>query len=185
VINEIDRFASGTSHGTIELSLVHRCMPFVEGISAGSVRFGPWRGDPLRVKKRYDANRQARWLSTQRLKRPRCRGHVARSIEVVPDCGTVETPEHEAPAEEEPKGDGTMDDLRKRIVYHLPWTRDRKIEILKGPSFSFLSRTFILIGPREPVLPEAPLTRHEFYTLLSELAGQGFLDNLLDFGDDA
>jgi hypothetical protein len=43
------------------------------------------------------------------------------------------------------------------------------------------SRVFILHGTREPEFPDHPITKQEFYALLSELAAQGFMDNLLDF----
>ena len=82
-----------------------------------------------------------------------------------------------------------MEDSNRFFHYNLKWTPDRKIQIGKGSgSFSDLfkasgwsSRVFILHGPSEPDLPEQPITKQEFYRLLSDLAGRGYTDNLLDF----
>ena len=72
-----------------------------------------------------------------------------------------------------------MAESRKFHHFHLKWTADRKIQICEGPGW--LSRLFILNGAAEPNLPKQPLTKQEFYSLLSDLAAQGFMDNLLDF----
>jgi hypothetical protein len=77
------------------------------------------------------------------------------------------------------KGRARVDYPNKSFHYHLKWTPDRKIQIGKG-SGGF-STVFILHGPSEPNLPEQPITKQEFYALLSDLAGRGFMDNLLDF----
>jgi hypothetical protein len=34
-------------------------------------------------------------------------------------------------------------------------------------------------GPGDPDIPDRPLTRQEFYALLSDLAGKGYWDSLL------
>ncbi|MFL5339468.1 MAG: hypothetical protein ACJ8F7_04805 [Gemmataceae bacterium] len=72
-----------------------------------------------------------------------------------------------------------MAESHRFFHFHLKWTPDRKIRICKGPGW--LSRLFILSGAAEPDLPRRPLTKQEFYSLLSDLAAQGFMDNLLDF----
>lgn len=63
--------------------------------------------------------------------------------------------------------------------YHLKRTPDRRIQICEGSGW--LSPLFILAGPHKPDLPTDPITKQEFYALLSGLAAQGFLDNLVDF----
>jgi hypothetical protein len=36
-----------------------------------------------------------------------------------------------------------------------------------------------ITGPSEPEIPDRPMTRQEFYTLLADLAAKGYQDNLL------
>jgi hypothetical protein len=72
-----------------------------------------------------------------------------------------------------------MDDSRKFFHYHLKWTPERKIQVCKGSGW--FDRLFILCGTSEPKFPDHPITKQEFYGLLSDLAAQGFMDNLLDF----
>jgi hypothetical protein len=72
-----------------------------------------------------------------------------------------------------------MDNANTLFHYHLKWTPERKIQICKGSGL--LSHLLILSGPHEPNLPEQPITKQEFYALMSSLAAQGFMDNLLDF----
>jgi hypothetical protein len=72
-----------------------------------------------------------------------------------------------------------MSESRQFFHYHLKWTPDRKIQICKGPAW--FSRIFMLYGTTEPSLPEDPVTKQEFYAMLSDLAAKGFMDNLLDF----
>jgi hypothetical protein len=73
-----------------------------------------------------------------------------------------------------------MDDSRKFFHYHWRWTPDRKIQIYQGSGWSFNDHLFILCGTKEPKFPDHPVTKQEFYALLSDLAAQGFMDNLLD-----
>jgi hypothetical protein len=72
-----------------------------------------------------------------------------------------------------------MDDSRLYFHYHLKWTADRKIQVSKGSGW--FAKLFILYGPSEPEFPDHPISKQEFYVILSRLAGQGFMDNLLDF----
>ena len=72
-----------------------------------------------------------------------------------------------------------MADDRRVFQYHLKRTPDGKIEVREGSGW--VSRLLILVGPVKPAIPEYPLTKQEFYALLSELAGQGYQDNLIDF----
>jgi hypothetical protein len=82
-----------------------------------------------------------------------------------------------------------MENSNRFFHYRLKWTPDRQIQILKGSGGlsslfklgEWTYRLFILYGPSEPDLPEYPITKQEFYRLLSDLAGRGFMDNLLDF----
>ena len=72
-----------------------------------------------------------------------------------------------------------MADSRNWYHFHLKWTPDRKVQVCKGSGW--FDRLFILVGNSEPKFPEHPITKQEFYSLLSALAAQGFMDNLLDF----
>lgn len=72
-----------------------------------------------------------------------------------------------------------MADTRQWFHYHLKWTPERKIQVYKGSGW--FDHLFILVGPKEPEFPDRPITKQEFYALLSDLAAQGFMDNLLDF----
>jgi hypothetical protein len=72
-----------------------------------------------------------------------------------------------------------MDESRRFFHYNLKWTADRKFQVCKGSSW--FSKLFILCGNGEPRFPNHPITKHEFYALLSNPAARGFMDNLLDF----
>jgi hypothetical protein len=72
-----------------------------------------------------------------------------------------------------------MDQSRQYYHYHLKWTPDRKVQVCEGPGW--LSPLFILNGPGRPSFPSQPITKAEFYALLSDLAAKGYVDNLLDF----
>ena len=72
-----------------------------------------------------------------------------------------------------------MDETRKYFHYHLKWTPDRKVQVCKG--HGWLAPLLILTGSHEPAFPEHPITKQEFYAILGDLAGKGFMDNLLDF----
>jgi hypothetical protein len=72
-----------------------------------------------------------------------------------------------------------MSESRQFFHYHLKWTPDRKIQVCKGSGW--LSQLFILNGPTEPDMPAHPVTKQEFYAILSDLAARGYMDNLLDF----
>ena len=72
-----------------------------------------------------------------------------------------------------------MSESRKFTHYHLTWTPERKLLVSKGSGWT--GHLFILCGPGEPEFPAHPLTKQEFYAILSDLAAQGYMDNLLDF----
>jgi hypothetical protein len=72
-----------------------------------------------------------------------------------------------------------MNASRMFSYYHLTWTPDRKIVVTKGSGWT--GHVFILCGPGQPEFPDHPITKQEFYAMLSELAQQGYMDNLLDF----
>jgi hypothetical protein len=72
-----------------------------------------------------------------------------------------------------------MDDDRQFYHYHLKRTPDGRIHAKAGAGW--LSPILILVGPSDPALPDHPITKQEFYTLLADLAGRGYLDNLIDF----
>jgi hypothetical protein len=72
-----------------------------------------------------------------------------------------------------------MDESWKYWNYHLKWTPERKILVRRGSGWT--DQLFVLYGPGEPQFPEHPITKQEFYAILSNLAAQGFMDNLLDF----
>jgi hypothetical protein len=65
--------------------------------------------------------------------------------------------------------------------YYLERLEDGKIRINKMQGWKDCLRTEVVTfsGPGEPEVPDRPLTRQEFYVLLSDLAGKGFWDSLL------
>jgi hypothetical protein len=67
------------------------------------------------------------------------------------------------------------------FTYRLERTNDSKylLRRRRGLKDAFIGDSFVITGPSEPALPEHPLTRQEFYTLLSDLAAKGYWDSLL------
>jgi hypothetical protein len=49
----------------------------------------------------------------------------------------------------------------------------------RGIQDSFTGDTITITGPSEPDIPDRPLTRREFYALLSDLAAKGYWDSLV------
>ncbi len=65
--------------------------------------------------------------------------------------------------------------------YRLDKTTDGKylLRRRRGIKDWFSGDSISISGPGEPDIPDGPLTRQEFYTLLSDLAAKGFWDSLL------
>ncbi len=66
--------------------------------------------------------------------------------------------------------------------YRLDKTSDGKylLRLRRGIKDMFRGRDALSItGPGEPEIPDRPMTRQEFYTLLGDLAAKGYQDNLL------
>lgn len=65
--------------------------------------------------------------------------------------------------------------------YRLDKTRDGKyhLRLRRGFKDMFTGDAMTITGPSEPDIPDRPLTRQEFYALLSDLAAKGYWDNLL------
>jgi hypothetical protein len=73
-----------------------------------------------------------------------------------------------------------MSDARKLFRFHRTLTADGKIHVHKG-THRLAEFVFTLSGPAspEPAFPDHPITRAEFYALMSEFAARGYWDNLL------
>lgn len=69
----------------------------------------------------------------------------------------------------------------KVFRFHRKWAPDGRLHVHAG---SHLLADFVitLVGPAtpEPAFPDRPITRAEFYALMSEFSARGYVDNLLD-----
>jgi hypothetical protein len=71
--------------------------------------------------------------------------------------------------------------MNYRVNYRLDKMKDGRylVRRRRGIRDMFFGDAITFVGPSEPDIPDRPLTRQEFYALLSDLAAKGFWDNLL------
>jgi hypothetical protein len=74
-----------------------------------------------------------------------------------------------------------MADPRAHSHFFLERTRDGLFRLHLHPSLRgrLFWEPISFIGPGTPILPDRPLSRAEFYALLSKLSAQGYWDSLL------